>query len=266
MPWHLDANKAGCDGVAVVKDADGSIAGCHPNQTAAKAQLAALYANEPATAAAMTTPMEDPQVLQDEFADAQMAPPGPDYVPDFAGGTPCWGVALAEGIPDGSTPRRMFTPGAVTFAPTPFSILWQPETEDGHDESVVVARVDFIWRDGSLVRWIGAMDSAGAYGAEAERLIDGGFLHGISPMTDDIDNDDVELIYEPGNGPGAMAPMAMGVEAACDPACAASEFCMSPRHPGPCAGTSPTLCPGAGRRRRCGMPLRSGSRRAGTSC
>ncbi len=224
MPWHLDANKAGCSGVAVVKDADGSIAGCHPTQAAAKAQLAALYANEPdVAAAAMTGPvdptsgMEDPQVLQDEFADAVVAPPGPDWVPDFEYGAPCWGIALAEGIPDGSTPRRMFEPGAVTFAPTPFSIKWQPQTTHGGEGeadtgAVVVGRIDAIWRDGSMVRWVGALDSEGAYGAEVARLIEGQFLRGVSPMTDDIDQEDIELIFEPGNGPAMSAspPMAAG--------------------------------------------------------
>ena len=204
MPWHLDADKAGCDGVAVVKDSDGSVAGCHPTQAAAKAQLAALYANEPdATVAAVTepTPLEpDPQQDASEFV---AAPPGPDYAPDFPDGTPCWGVALAEGIPDGSAPRRMFEPGMVTFAPTPFSIKWQPESEDGHKDAVIVGRVDYIWRDGSLIRWVGAMDSFGAMGVEAERLIAGQFLHGVSPMTDDIDSDDVEVVWEVGAGPGA---------------------------------------------------------------
>ncbi len=207
MPWHLDANRAGCDGVAVVKDTDGSIAGCHPNEAAAKAQLAALYANELSMAAAMSQPLDptpgmpDPQVLQDEF---EAAPPGPDWLPDFPDGTPCWGVALAEGVPDGSAPRRLFEPGAVTFAPTPFSIKWSPEGE--HEDALVAARVDYIWRDGSLIRWIGAMDSFGAAGAEAERLIAGKFLHGISPLTDDIDGQDVEIVWEVGAGPELGGP------------------------------------------------------------
>jgi hypothetical protein len=33
----------------VIKDADGSVAGCHPTRAAANKQLAALYAQEPKT-------------------------------------------------------------------------------------------------------------------------------------------------------------------------------------------------------------------------
>lgn len=48
MPWHVEHGGGTC-GVsewAVIKDSDGSTAGCHPTQAAAQAQVAALYANE----------------------------------------------------------------------------------------------------------------------------------------------------------------------------------------------------------------------------
>lgn len=48
MPWHV--SKSGqCPAskpYAVIKDSDGSIAGCHPSEKAANAQMAALYAQE----------------------------------------------------------------------------------------------------------------------------------------------------------------------------------------------------------------------------
>jgi hypothetical protein len=47
MPWHVEQN--GCpDGEpwAVIKDDDGTIAGCHESEDAANRQVAALYANE----------------------------------------------------------------------------------------------------------------------------------------------------------------------------------------------------------------------------
>jgi HK97 family phage prohead protease len=49
MPWHLEKGGGTCrsDQWAVIKDADGSTAGCHATEAAAQAQLAALYANEP---------------------------------------------------------------------------------------------------------------------------------------------------------------------------------------------------------------------------
>lgn len=48
MPWHI-AKSAKCPDAkpwAVIKDADGSVAGCHATKDAANAQLAALYASE----------------------------------------------------------------------------------------------------------------------------------------------------------------------------------------------------------------------------
>lgn len=48
MPWHIGSSES-CSAskpYAVIKDADGSVAGCHPTNAAAKKQLAALYASE----------------------------------------------------------------------------------------------------------------------------------------------------------------------------------------------------------------------------
>ena len=46
MPWHIAQDVGDCDGYAVVKDDDGSIAGCHTTKSDAQDQLAALYASE----------------------------------------------------------------------------------------------------------------------------------------------------------------------------------------------------------------------------
>lgn len=52
MPWHIEEGYESCSGYAVVKDSDGSVAGCHETEEAAKKQLAALYASEPEARAA----------------------------------------------------------------------------------------------------------------------------------------------------------------------------------------------------------------------
>lgn len=45
MPYHIGSRGSnGCSGYPVVSDA-GNVAGCHPTETEANAQLAALYAN-----------------------------------------------------------------------------------------------------------------------------------------------------------------------------------------------------------------------------
>ena len=47
MPWHIETDNPGCrSGYAVVKDSDGSVAGCHTTRRDARAQLAALNASE----------------------------------------------------------------------------------------------------------------------------------------------------------------------------------------------------------------------------
>ena len=45
MPWHI-GKSAECDGFAVIKDDDSSVAGCHETESEAEAQMAALYASE----------------------------------------------------------------------------------------------------------------------------------------------------------------------------------------------------------------------------
>ncbi len=49
MPWHVDKSSECPAGKpwAVIKDADGTVEGCHPSKAKAGKQMAALYANEP---------------------------------------------------------------------------------------------------------------------------------------------------------------------------------------------------------------------------
>jgi len=46
VPYHVDENHPECSGVAVVKDADGKVMGCHRTMDDAHRQMSALYANE----------------------------------------------------------------------------------------------------------------------------------------------------------------------------------------------------------------------------
>jgi hypothetical protein len=46
MPWHVEEDREDCQGFAVIKDEDGSLAGCHRTEAQADRQLAALYASE----------------------------------------------------------------------------------------------------------------------------------------------------------------------------------------------------------------------------
>jgi hypothetical protein len=258
MPWHIEPDHTGCSGYAVVKDQDGSVAGCHPTQAKAKAQLAALYANEPEMAMQPDMPMPDPQVTQDEF---DVAEPGmellnpeadaEDYaalypVPtDLTDVIPCWGVACIEGVPDGADPKRMWAPGSLVFAPLPWSLKWQAIEDEAHEGSVVVGRVDAAWRDGALIRWAGVLDAGGESGREVARQIGQQFVHGVSIKADDVTEAETELIYPaPPMMDPTMIPTVDGepIEPAepvadCVDCAEECEFCMSPKHPGPCKGT-----------------------------
>lgn len=77
MPWHVVKNHNECpDGKpwAVVKDADGSVAGCHTSRDDANAQVAALYANEPKAHAALVdvtcVPCDDAHFASSTVSDA----------------------------------------------------------------------------------------------------------------------------------------------------------------------------------------------------
>ena len=108
---------------------------------------------------------------------------------------PCYGVLLVEGVETGDSPRREFAPGSITWATPPLSFKFQKYEDDGHDGACIVGRIDNIWRDGSLIRWTGAMDNVGQDGREAIRLRVGNFVRGVSIKADDTENDDIEMIY-----------------------------------------------------------------------
>jgi HK97 family phage prohead protease len=66
MPWHVEQGGGTCGSSqwAVIKDSDGSTAGCHDTKESAQAQVAALYANED-TMTASTIPAELRQLRRD---------------------------------------------------------------------------------------------------------------------------------------------------------------------------------------------------------
>lgn len=118
MPWHLVQNHADCPAGrpwAVVKDADGSVAGCHPSQAEAQQQLSALYVNEPQTAATGTTgcTCNTTTLTAVAAATALLTPPMADpfptieYAPsEWFDGPPRWVPAwrAAHSLPTGIDP------------------------------------------------------------------------------------------------------------------------------------------------------------------
>lgn len=179
MPWSKKRGHADCAAgeIAVVKDEDDTVAGCHATEDEADAQLAALYAQED----------DDTAAHADELA-AEITPTAE------APSSIAWeGVIAVEGRPTGD--RREFSPGALEFAPMPLPLKWQPAEGDGHAGSVVAGRIDSVVREGYQIRARGVFDAEGEHGAEALRLVRGGYLKGVSVDLDDIDDADVELVF-----------------------------------------------------------------------
>lgn len=107
MPWHIGQHES-CSGFAVIKDSDGSVAGCHESEEAAKNQLAALYASEPEARAAKYDHInfKPPSGVR---AEAQR---GLDWRSEFGRGGTGVGIARARDLSNGvtispQTARRM---------------------------------------------------------------------------------------------------------------------------------------------------------------
>lgn len=81
---------------------------------------------------------------------------------------------------------REFSPAALSTRDLPIPLMWQIQTQDGHNSSVIVGRIDSVdhFENGGLGNARGVFDT-GPYGVEAERLVRNRFLRGVSV---DLDN------------------------------------------------------------------------------
>ena len=91
-------------------------------------------------------------------------------------------LVIPEGIPSGD--GRQFNKGAITMRELPLPLLWQIKTGEGHSGSVVVGKITHMERtDDGIGNAKGYFDT-GEYGKEAERLVRGGFIRGVSADMD----------------------------------------------------------------------------------
>jgi hypothetical protein len=82
---------------------------------------------------------------------------------------------------------RSFLKDSIKFRDLPLPLLWQIKTSDGHAGSVVVGRIDYMERtDRGIGNAYGVFDS-GPYGREAQRLVENGFLRGVSADLDQFE-------------------------------------------------------------------------------
>ena len=82
---------------------------------------------------------------------------------------------------------RTFKKGAIDIRELPLPLMWQIETGEGHNGSVVIGRIDHMERvEGGIGNAHGVFDT-GEYGKEAERLVRNGFIRGVSADLDQFE-------------------------------------------------------------------------------
>jgi hypothetical protein len=93
---------------------------------------------------------------------------------------------------------RQFAPGSLTWPEPPLPLMWARENMGEHLGSVIVGRIDQVWRDPanpSLIMGAGVFDDAGIDGAEALRQVRTGILKGDSVDVDSVSDADVEMVF-----------------------------------------------------------------------
>ncbi len=91
-------------------------------------------------------------------------------------------LVIPEDVESGD--GRKFVPGAITMRELPLPFLWQMKTGEGHNGSVVIGKITQMERvDNGIGKAYGYFDT-GEYGKEAERLVRGGFIRGVSADLD----------------------------------------------------------------------------------
>jgi hypothetical protein len=97
-------------------------------------------------------------------------------------------LVIPEGMESGA--GRIMRKGALDMRELPLPLLWQIKTGEGHDGSVVVGQITSMERtDDGIGNAKGHFDT-GEYGKEAERLVRGGFIRGVSADLDQFEADD----------------------------------------------------------------------------
>ncbi len=112
------------------------------------------------------------------------------------------GILAIEGIPTGD--QRQFSLNSLSWPDTQaynVPLMWAKSNEGAHKGSVVVGRIDEIWRDEDnpgMIRGRGRFDLGNPDGVEAHRQVEKGFLSGISIDPDQITDADIEMTFKPG--------------------------------------------------------------------
>lgn len=89
---------------------------------------------------------------------------------------------------------RSFLAESLSSRQFPLALMWQPKTGTGHDGSYIVGRIDGVDVGSDGIKNAYGVFDVGPWGREAQRLVEGGFLRGISA---DLDRFEGEIAPEP---------------------------------------------------------------------
>lgn len=239
MPWHKVKNHSECPAskpVAVVKDADGTVAGCHASESSANRQLAALYASEEADVTVVELGGKpNPGTPKDRRLEENSkrrrkkttyetndgdCPEGEHMMPDgecmpddempvmpsrkmatdtgLVGPLLRWeGVLAVEGVETGD--GREFAVDSLEWPDLEevvLPLMWQERSEPQHAKSVVVGRIESIERLESGQIW-----GEGSILADSPvtEQIRNGIAGGVSVDVDSVKNADVEMVFGDGD-------------------------------------------------------------------
>lgn len=79
---------------------------------------------------------------------------------------------------------RKFSEGALSSRDLPLPLLWQYKTDSGHNQSVIIGRIDSLEITDNGIENVKGVFDTNPYAREAERLIRNKFLRGVSADLD----------------------------------------------------------------------------------
>ena len=198
IPWHKEKRRGKW---CVIKDSDGSTAGCHDSEAKADRQIRALYAGEGQNSEANVTITDGmKQWIVESTATTASTPGFWSFAPDSA-----WeGVLAIEGL--ATSDGRYLMPGKITHRELPLTLMAQTVTDEGHNGAVVAGKITQIRREPrpdlgeKAVAIIGRGNFANTEeGEEAASLVAEEVLRGVSidfaaSASHTLDPDTLEIV------------------------------------------------------------------------
>ena len=97
-------------------------------------------------------------------------------------------LVIPEDVESGD--GRKFDKGVITMRELPLPLMWQIATGEGHSGSVVVGKITEMERTENGIGNARGWFDTGEHGKEAERLVRGGFIRGVSADMDNFEADE----------------------------------------------------------------------------